>query len=460
MPVLMWMAAIVMVAAALLYADIVYVLPLGIIAVLVIRLLLFKQNWALAALIASPNVQYGMWLSPVKVATIVVLPVLIWQGLRRKRTMATGGGWFAAVVIATLFWQLMVDMGLGYMIDPIALMPVAGLLATMLVMWRSVVDLRFLVAHTITQTGALLLLGATMPLFLSTAEMQAEITRHGGLAGQPNLLGTSLSRTSVFAIAILAGRSYNNWLRAVAVAALAGGVYAQFAANSRAGVLAFVAGSATLALLGAEGLARRFMVVASVVSLGTVAVTLAPYSFRERALNIVNVVETTSADRARIDEISSGRATLNIQAIEVIEANPLTGVGSTGFARTVGAGAAVHNAFLAVGAGAGIVAMLAISAGIVGALLVGIGAALRTRHYRVEAAAVVACGAAALVDMMSSPVFMTMQNLWAFMLCAQLPVMVANSKKQQLAQSMLEPVPPAPEPPAEPVREPLAAGTV
>ncbi len=457
MPMLMWIAAMTTLAAAAFYTQNEYLLPIGLLGVIAMRFVLTNPNWALAALIASPNVQYGVWLSPVKIATAVVLPLLLWSGMRRKQTMLAGGGWFAAIVIATMAWQVAVDVGLGYLDDPVALAPIAGLLATMLAMWKSIFDLRFLVAHSIIQTFALLLLGATMPFFVSTAEMQAEVTRHGGLAGQPNLLATSLSRTTVFAVALLVGRHYGIVLRAVAVAALAGGVYAQFAANSRSGVLSFIGGATALALLGAEGLPRRLAVILAVVGISTMGIVLAPYSYRERALSVFEFADATNADRARIDEMTSGRATLNARAIAIIESNPLIGIGSSGFQRTAGGGTAVHNAFLAVGAGAGVLAMLAVATAVVGALAVGVRAVLRTEHYRVEAAATVACAFAGLIDMLSSPIFMTLQNLWAFMLCAQLPTLVAKSKRQQMDATTPEPARQATLSHLPSAREPLAA---
>ncbi|MBM4345098.1 MAG: O-antigen ligase family protein [Deltaproteobacteria bacterium] len=419
--------AIAAFAAAMALPDHAVLILSALAGLALMRVVLANPTWAMALLLASPNIQYGVWASPIKVLSLLVMPPAVVQAARTRHARR-GGGVFFLCIAAVVFWQLLVDLFMGHEFDPIQLVPAAGALATMAVMWFSLVDLRFLTAHVIAQAAALLALGATMPFFISLEQMGSEIARHGGLASAPNVLAASLARTLFFGVALFVGRDSHVMLRIAALAALAFGAYGQFAANSRAGVLAVVVGAAVMVLLSAEGISRRLAAAVATIGLASLAVSVAPYSFRERALAVFAFDTSATSDRVRLDELTSGRASLNASALACMDSSPLIGLGSTTFQRTVGAGYPVHNAYLAVGVGCGVPAMILLVFAEAAALAAGIRTTLRLRRYRVEAAAVVASAVAGVVDAMASPTFLTMQNLWILMLCAQLPALAANTR--------------------------------
>jgi putative inorganic carbon (hco3(-)) transporter len=185
--------------------------------------------------------------------------------------------------------------------------------------------------------------------------------RIGGLIGHPNGFGLYLILTLPFCLVFMLSKDRKLVTRAISFILLCFGLFCLIATRSRASWVAFVfSGAATLSLLLAytRALRLKHLLLGVIVLTGIATIV---FSFR-----------TVIRDRLLTDDDGSAlsRIPMMVDALNVIQNNPLLGVGLNNYAAIVHKyditgihrewrNTAVHNLFLLIAAESGIVTLFA-----------------------------------------------------------------------------------------------------
>ena len=387
---------------------------------------------ALCLLAVAPNFQYSQWVSPVKILGVLVLPVLFVRSFVRP-VKIHGKPWFIYGFVAFQLWQLLCDALGEWQPDPNYLTTAFGIVAVLIVLRSTMTTFKALEVMILMQCAGLAVIGLTMPFFLTAADMATEIVRTGGLSGEPNTLGGVVGRTIGFSIAAGLYSGFAPITRLLAGLSVVGGIWVTYAANSRSGTLTLVVAVTTLTLLLPRTLPKRM------VGLGLFALAIgatlvaAPQSYTDRTISSLQSSIGLSERATDYAELTSGRSTLNLIALDAFEQSPFVGHGTQGFGRfSSRAGfpkTSVHNTYLSIAVTGGLFALI----GVVVLHLAAVVSAFRTLgasgKYRPLVAACAAAGMAAMADFTNSAIVLTQQNWTVLGVCALIPAMVHSKEK-------------------------------
>jgi O-antigen ligase len=259
-----------------------------------------------------------------------------------------------------------------------------------------------------------------------------------------------VAATFPLAIAVLIDRNNNKWLRIIAVGALLGGVYAEFAAASRGGTVGLLVAVAVSGVLMTVPGRTRFTNLAVIGGFVAALVVFGPRSFQERVVASAGPQAPTAMGGRRID-VTSERAEHLQVALRMIPEHPWMGWGKEGFpeirARHSGRRTPPHSVALAISVAYGIPAAIIYFGIIATAFVTGIRAVRRWRRGRNYGYAVVAALAAAVMSGLTTPEYFRLPT-WhlvslLFILNQRTPQIVAADEADARDEDTPEPAPAA-----------------
>lgn len=274
-------------------------------------------------------------------------------------------------------------------------------------------DLRpLLVVHALN----VIVVGALLTREISWDTLMGGVVRAVGPTGNPNSLASVATRGAPLCLALAADRHSRVSIRVLSVAGIVSCVWIAYAAASRGGSLALLAGFVAVATLLPRDNRRRILSLLAVSAMTLGLVTFAPTSFSERVVG-------TFTSNAQSDEMLSGRTSDFYFGLELIQEAPLLGMGTRGVNMRrelrLGRSTAIHVAYVAAGASHGIPAALIFAAILLIGAILGIRA---IRTWPGDYAVVVGITSsviAVIVDEMASPELYRM-NVLAWPLLAML----------------------------------------
>lgn len=316
---------------------------------------------ALAGLVGPRLLRNPSWMAVTTLALAPVqidlgggiTPVKLWAPLALAASVLASsrdGKWYvpeAAAVAPFLFFSVwgLAGESASASADPLALTVMLGAtLVQLFMVWRAASQPGGLRNIAIGYAILLIALAISIPMMPAIAGDEGQRIRSAGLCGEPNWTGETAARLLPIALALVLDRGNARWLRVLGVVAVAAAVYTQFAAASRGGTLAMIAGMAAFALASANS--TRSVVRGLVLLVGLVAALyyLAPDSFASRVLGSFGIGAYANEDHG---DITSGRLALNAMAIEAFADAPLFGLGANGWylraMQQTGFGVAIHN---------------------------------------------------------------------------------------------------------------------
>lgn len=430
------MLAILALAGAAVARDAGELIFVGAIGLLLVRWLLDRPAVSVGIIAFASTVAGTTWVSPAKFSGIfLALPLSL--RMMREPSPVKERPVFLQGMAALLVWLAVCDL-LGTFSDRVEIVvSLFGTVVCIILLRRYLVTMADLALFALCPVFLLGLLGLTIPLFISASDMAAEVTRTGGLAGEPNGLGTVIGRLYPFIFAVMISRRFGNTLKIAAAVFGAAAVWALFAANSRSGTISFIVSTLAFALLASNRTSRRASMIGVAVGVLIAAYLLAPVSFVDRTISSLMITVGLSDRTVDIEELTSGRHTMNLIAWDVFLSQPILGHGGGGFLRATAtssyAGTQVHNAYLAFAVWGGAPAIFLALGLHVYAAITGVKATLRAGEDQPLAAACLAAGLGSISTLVNSPMAFSMADWVCLALCTYLPGIVA---REQAAPTM------------------------
>ncbi|MSQ85150.1 MAG: O-antigen ligase domain-containing protein [Myxococcales bacterium] len=398
---------------------------------------------AVCLLAVAPNFQYSQWVSPVKIIGALVLPILFVRSFVRPVPIH-GKPWFIYGFVTFQLWQLLCDALGEWQPDLNYLTTAFGIVAVLIVLRSTMTTFKALEVMILVQSASLAVIGLTMPFFLTAADMATEVVRTGGLTGEPNSLGGVVGRTIGFSMAAMLYSGYAPITRLLAGLSVSAGIWVTYAANSRSGTLSLLVAVTTLTLLLPRTQPKRLVGLGFLALAIAAALIAAPQSYTDRTVSSLQSSIGLSDRATDFAELTSGRSTLNVIALEAFEQSPFFGHGTRGFSRfSSRAGfpnTGVHNTYLSIAVTAGLFAFLGVVALHFAAVFTAFRALSKSGKYRPLVAACAAAGMAAIADCVNSAVVLTQQNWTVLGVCALIPAMVHSMQQSSATGADQQPV--------------------
>lgn len=378
---------------------------------------------ACAVLAVASNVTGTTWVSPSKISGVLLIPPLAYQAFRQKSTVASPP-WFMLATVALALWLQVCDLFGIMSMSYDYLVTLIGALIIMTLMHQFIRNRADLSVFVAAQAATLALVAVTVPLFITTEEMEGMV-RTGGLLGEPNSLANAVARLLPFLLGIATYQRMPRWARLGAVLAVPACMWALFGANSRSGTLAMIIAVLAFGGLVTRNARNRSIALVGAIGAAVIINAVAPAAFHERTIDILISSAGMSEQQVDLVEATSGRHLMNLVALDAIAQNPLVGLGSGGFVaynwNSAYAGTRVHNAYLGLGAWGGLPALLFAALLHIYAIAVGWRTLVRSGPDRPLVAACLAAGAGSVASLFNSAQMLSLSEWTIFAMCSTLP---------------------------------------
>lgn len=298
-------------------------------------------------------IDFGANLTPYKMFSVVSSLTIGRYLIQRRRWLAMPDGYtkgLFAICLCVLFGEIFAEFESSPLIGlELGATVLVYLLAAQLI---EVTEDAWVLAKVFTCN--LLFVTLTVVRETNWTVLDTVQTRASGIIGQPNVLATFAASMLPMAMALVLRRGEMPLWRLVGVAGLAGGTYIQWAAASRGGTTAALAGVLFYAAIVGRGVASRVLLIAAVLGMIVTATNYAPKSFNRVTDSVQlgdNAKEVDTSERG--DHVRMG--------MEMAPRHPWLGHGFSGWGRERGKrtgwlGTVLHSAFVSVAVAYGVLA--------------------------------------------------------------------------------------------------------